>query len=157
MIKDRLKELDIKISELAEYFNVTRPTIYKYISTFDEGKTEGIPQKIRDLFDYINNYPLIDKHNVISFIFKSFTNKNDNCEDQNIELINDFLRQNINSEKGQFIIKIVSSNSYDLIIHYATQISEIIDKEKISKKDLKLLKPYKEIEKMYSIIGGKLK
>lgn len=157
MIKDILKELDIKISELAEYFNATRPTIYKYIGKYDEGNTKGIPSKIKQTFDYISNNTLIDKHNVISFIFKVFNDNTDDYENSNIALINNFLKKNINSEKGQFISKIVSSSSFDLIIHYAIQISELINKEKLSKEELKLLKPYQEIEKIYSLTGGKIK
>ena len=41
-IREQLKEKDIKITELADYLGITRPTLYKFIDIFDDGKIKGI-------------------------------------------------------------------------------------------------------------------
>ena len=54
MLEDRLKELDIKKTELANYLDISRPTMYKFIESYDNGEFETINKKVLKLFDYIS-------------------------------------------------------------------------------------------------------
>ncbi len=40
----------VSITELARLLKKSRPTVYKYISEFEDGNTENLPESIRNLF-----------------------------------------------------------------------------------------------------------
>ena len=68
MIRQRLKELDIKITEIAEYLQFSRTTMYKFIEAYDSGDYGEINKRVLALFHYIDDNDLIDKRNVINFV-----------------------------------------------------------------------------------------
>ena len=43
----------ISITELSRILNKSRPTVYKYISDFESGKTAGLPLSVKKLFTQI--------------------------------------------------------------------------------------------------------
>ena len=49
-IANTLKEVS-SISEIAEKFGISRPTLYKYMDCFDNGEYDRIPGKILSYFD----------------------------------------------------------------------------------------------------------
>ena len=61
MIKDSLKKLNIKITELADYLKISRPTMYKFIELYDSNKYEDITKNVKKLFDFIKNNTLMIK------------------------------------------------------------------------------------------------
>lgn len=76
-IREQLKEKDIKITELADYLGITRPTLYKFIDIFDDGKIKGIDSKALRVFRFIEKYPLCGKTQIISFIINDVNKSND--------------------------------------------------------------------------------
>ncbi|MFH2116846.1 MAG: hypothetical protein ABII85_02240 [Bacillota bacterium] len=67
-MKERLKELGIRLTELADYFNLSRPTIYKYIELYEKGKMDQINPLIRNVFVFISNKEVLSKKEVITYI-----------------------------------------------------------------------------------------
>ena len=68
MLREKLKNLDLKITELAEYMQVSRPTMYKFIECYDSHDFSQINPKVLKLFNYIDEHDLIGKRNVVNFI-----------------------------------------------------------------------------------------
>ena len=52
-LKLLIREQDIRITELADTFGISRQTLYNYISLYEEGKKNELPSTIRSVFDYI--------------------------------------------------------------------------------------------------------
>lgn len=153
MIHERLQDLEIKITELSEYLQISRPTLYKFIDAYDMGERSSINQKILKLFDYITENELIDKKNVIKFIFINLIDKTNGETSENQELIRkikEYISNNPNSEKTLFIESCISKSSYDIVIHYLIEISPLLVKKRLSSKEKKLLEPYKEIIGIYA-------
>ena len=67
-MRDKLKQLRLKLTELCEYAKVTRPTMYKYIEDYDNGNTTKIKRSILDLFKVIEDPNTISKSQVINYI-----------------------------------------------------------------------------------------
>lgn len=67
-IKDKLKDLGIRLTEMADYFNISRPTLYKHIENFELNKLDQIPLLIRNTLLYINRDEIMSKKEVVSFI-----------------------------------------------------------------------------------------
>ena len=157
MIKIRLKELDIKITELANYLQISRPTMYKFIELYDSGDRNEVNQRILKLFDYIENNRLIAKKNVINYILNSIATISDNDTtevNELLKIIKDYISYNPNSEKTQFIIKSINDGQYDIFIHYLMEVTSILKKRKINEVEEKKIRAYKEIIDMYGTIKG---
>lgn len=158
MIKDKLKELDIKITELAKYLQISRPTMYKYIECYDLGQEELVDKQIAKLFDYISKNDLIDKVNVINFILTSINENNNvvtNKSNKFIKSVDSLYQKDPNSKKIKFIKKIITTDKFNVVIDYLLSIEPIISKKKRSPMDSKMLKPYLEINQIQNIKEGK--
>ena len=71
MLREKLRGIDIRITELADYLQISRPTMYKYIEAYDAEQFSEINNKVLKLFNYINNNPLIGKKTVMNYILNN--------------------------------------------------------------------------------------
>lgn len=152
MIKDRLKELDIKITELSNYLQISRPTMYKYIECYDSGNKKEVDKQVVKLFDYISSNELIDKVNVINFIINKSIKGFDTNNDKDyafIEKIKELYAKDPKSDKIKFIKKITKSNEFDIAIGYLLFIEDLLKKKKLFTSEELMLKPYKDMLKIY--------
>ena len=153
MIKDRLKELDIKITELANYLQISRPTMYKFIDSYDSGNKNEVNNSVLKLFNYIEDSELIAKKNVINYILNTMVTISGNDESEINELmsiIREYISSNSNSEKTQFITKIITTTQFDTVIHYLIEISPLLKKRKLTDSEKEKMLMYNSIIKMYS-------
>lgn len=153
MIKQRLIDLDMKITELAGYLDVSRPTFYKYIECFDKHELRSIPLSIRKLFTYIEGNPLIDKLNVIDYIIKS-TRKKEDTKGQKltkakvVSLLKEYCRSNPDDTKLLFIHKILTENKFDFIINYLIKVDCASEKGVTDIQDQKTLSSFESVCKL---------
>ncbi|TWV83929.1 hypothetical protein [Moraxella sp. VT-16-12] len=147
MIKDRLKEIELKITELSDYFQVSRPTMYKFIDAYDNGEYLIIHQPILDLFRYIDSDSLIGKKSAIAFIIQN-TVENKSLDTQSM------LKNNDNSIKNQFIELILTKSDFDDMVEYALKIYPLINKRQLSDVEINLLKPYDNIQLLMKLNTG---
>lgn len=151
-IKNRLKELDIKITELANYLQISRPTMYKFIDLYDSGNKKDVNPSVVKLFDYISKSELIGKRNVINYILSKMSTVQNMDTDETNELllkIKEYVVENPNSEKTQFIIKSIEQSQFDIIIHYLMDIVPLLKKKKLTQQEENKLQPYKNIIDIY--------
>ncbi len=76
-MREKMKEMDIRITELCELLHFSRPTMYRFIDNYELGKTRGIDRGVLSLFRYIDETPNIGKKNVISFILNNIMGQDD--------------------------------------------------------------------------------
>lgn len=153
MIRQRLKELDIKITEIAEYLQISRTTMYKFIEAYDSGDYGEINKRVLALFRYIDDNDLIDKRNVINFVLSKLTDAkelDDDVSDKRLQEVSHLLTQNPDSEKSRFIMECCTKSSYDTLIHYMLEIEPILKKKRHTEAEKKLLKPYIKIVDIYT-------
>ena len=71
-LRDKIRDLGLRLIDLSEYLEVSRPTMYKYIELYEQGHKGEINPKVLSLFDYIEkNDSTISKNNVINFILNN--------------------------------------------------------------------------------------
>jgi len=158
MISERLKELDIKITELASYLNISRPTLYRFIELYDLNKTDELKKDIKDFFDFIENNELIGKINVIDYIFSHFTiGIPNNINDENIKkrLIKILSSEEIPKNKLKIIEMLLKNTSYDNFVDYLIIIQKTQNKKTpYTEEEKNILNDYKKI---INLINKKLK
>lgn len=154
MIKVRLKNLEIKITELADYLQISRTTLYKFMEAYDSGNKKEINNSILKLFNYIEKNELIGKKNVINYILNNMTIISDNDVSEVNKIVKDireYISNNLKSEKTQFIDKCVKTTQFDIMIHYLMDINSLLNKIKLTKDEEKKIEPYKNIINIYKI------
>ena len=154
MLEDRLKELDIKKTELANYLDISRPTMYKFIESYDNGEFETINKKVLKLFDYISNNELIGKNNVINYILNNIAEVKELETKEEVDLyknVRRYMIANPETEKSRFLDLVCQKSNYDLVIHYLVEITPLLKKRKLSTEEEELLKPYKDIINKYTL------
>ncbi len=152
MLEERLKELDIKKTELANYLDISRPTMYKFIEYYETGQFDNINKKVLKLFDYITNNNLIGKNNVINYILTNIADVKELEVKEETALFKEIRRYVLNnpdSEKSQFLELACKKTNYDLVIHYLMDITPLLKKKTLTDEEVEMLKPYNDIINKY--------
>ncbi|MDE6059081.1 MAG: hypothetical protein K2G44_03470 [Clostridia bacterium] len=145
MLRERLKEIDLKVTELADYLQISRPTLYSYIELYDKKKFNQINANVLRLFNYIKENELAGKRNVVNYILNNMVELQDFGEDEHgdvLKLIKNYLLTNPNSKKSKFLKQCITDDGLDKIIYYLTDVSEIMKKQNKTEQDKQRLKPY---------------
>lgn len=151
MIKERLKEIELKITELSEYLNISRPTMYKFIDSFDNGNRESINQRVLKLFNYLEENPLAGRRATISFILANLTEQQQiafSTENTDFLPVKKYLTENSESTKSKFIQLAVQKSDFDDIITYLLKIYPLLRKRRLTEEEIALLKPYDDIREI---------
>lgn len=143
MLKDRLKEMDLRITELAEYLHVSRPTMYKFIECYDKKQFKSLSKEALQLFNFIVENELVGKRGVISFILNNFSG--DSAPKDIESQVISYLKSNPESKKSLFIKECVGTDTFDKIVYYLADIAPILKSDNPSVDEEHILAPYKEL------------
>ena len=149
MLRYRLKSMDLKITELADYLQISRPTMYKFIEAYDAKNFDLINKKVLKLFNYINENELVGKKNVVNYILTKLADVKelgDENEIDIIKIIKKYIISNPESKKSQFIVKCATESEFDDIISYLIKVYPLINKKGLSVDEENLLNPYNEFK-----------
>ena len=154
LLREKIRELDIRIIDLAEYIEVSRPTIYKYIEMYETGHRKEIESKVLTIFEYIDNNDNIGKTSVIKFILENILKIEENIsekEKKKIQIKN--LLKKPNTIKENFISILIDDNFFDPILDYLIKCKNITDNN-ITDEEYEFIKP---LENIYKTQGFKIK
>lgn len=149
MIRDRLRDMNIKITELADYLGLSRPTMYRYIELYDTGSKSEVGSSTRKLFNYIEKHPLVGKNNVIRFLLSEQSARKSK-EDHDLASLIKYVKENRLSDKTKFMQEIISNASYDRYIRYLLEAVHLLGDESNAKENNEFLEPLKMIDQIYS-------
>lgn len=148
MIRQKLREMDFKITELAEYLQITRPTLYKFIDDYDSGNFALINKRVLKLFNFIESNPLAGKKTILVYILNNLVDEKEMGEEDEVSKftkIKKYILENPSSNKSAFIELIISRKDFDSIIDYLVEIYPLLKKRKLSDDEIVKLKPYDEL------------
>ena len=158
MIKERLKEIELKITELSDYLQISRPTMYKFIEAYDAGDNSGINKNVLKLFKYIDENPVIGKKTVVSYILTNLVEEKelgDSSENRLYNQIKRYIISNPESVKTQFIELKIKKTDFDDAIQYLLKVYPLLKKRKLSDEEIEFLKPYDDITTLIENEGDK--
>ncbi|MDD7618785.1 MAG: hypothetical protein PUJ43_02895 [Bacillales bacterium] len=150
MIRQRLRDIDLKITELADYLGITRPTLYKFIDSYDAGNFDSINKKVLDLFNYIEKNPLAGRNTILNYILNHLVLIKEMGEESDVALYNKvkrFLMENPEASKSRFIEEIISKDTFDSVIDYLLTIEPLLKKKRLSEKEKTQVEPYIQLQK----------
>ena len=150
LLREKIRDLDLRISDLAEYLKISRPTLYKYIDMYEEGNRSTIDTKILNLFDYIQNSKNIGSNNVIYYIMNNIVenvNTNNTEEDKRMKIKS--LLKTENKTKEDFIYMLTEDNFFDPILDYLMKCKKLSTDpdKKLSEEDYEFISPLMSLYK----------
>ena len=116
-----MRELDIKMSELAKYTGVSRPTLYKYVELYENKDYGDIPEKFLHLFRYVNKRTVISKEQVIIYAITEFSDGGGDTKDTIRRYI---ASKGGNDPKIQMIYHLVTTDLFDDVVPYLVACAE---------------------------------
>lgn len=139
-LRDRLRELDIKIMDLSELLGISRPTLYKCIELYQNNEREKIEASFLHLFDYLKT-PYITKNSVIAYIVQHIIQVK---TPRNEILVTDMIKNLFNPPnpmKENLIRFIMQDNRFDSVLDYLMRCCEILNKPNPTLQEKNMLKP----------------
>ena len=123
-MKARMRELNIKMTELSEYIKVSRPTLYKYIESYESGDLESIPDRVVSLFRLMDR-PEVTKEQVVTFTITTFS-ETDSTD------IRDSVRKYLadpssSQDKIELMNRLAATECIDSIIPYLNDCIDILE------------------------------
>lgn len=133
-MKERLRDLGIRTTELSEYMRLSRPSVYKYIDLYENQRYKGIPEKVLRTFRYIDKYKTLSKEQVVSFIIYEFSEFENSDKKEAIR--NYLMNKGSNDSKVDLMYRLITTNSLDDIVQYLSNAARILDGDKVDQSEL---------------------
>lgn len=155
LLREKIKELDIRIMDLANYMEMSRPTIYKYIEMYETGYRSEIESRVLTVFEYIDNNENIGKTNVIKFILENISKIEENiseAEKKKIQIRN--LLKHQDKTKEDFIYMLTEDNFFDPILDYLMKCKKLSAYNNLSDEDYEFISP---LMSLYKSLGFRMR
>ena len=160
LLREKLKQIGFKLTDLSEMLNISRPTLYSIIEQYEVGQRDKIDSKLLAFFKYIDEDETANRLDATRFVFEKITSSNIITSNQLQEKISNLLKKE-NHEKVKFIELLVKTDFFDPIMGYMTECYELIDKHNKSTEDKGLdpdtNKKLAPLVAVYTKLGFKIK
>lgn len=151
LLREKLKELDIRLTDLAIFLKLSRPSIYKNIECYELGQRDKLESKMLKIFDFIMNEENASKTGAISYIFECFVNPNKQSIEERKSIITSWLKKD-NPIKVDFIDRLIKSEVLDAILPYLCECEKILSSKKVLNETQKQkLMPLIELYKNFNL------
>ncbi len=148
MIKERLKEIDLKITDLSEFLKISRQTLYKYIEDFDNGNHKAVNRNVLKLFKFINDNELVGKRATINYILTNLVDEKElgeKADTTGFMLIKKKMISEPDSAKSRFMKLLAEKSDFDDVCDYMLKIYPLLRKRNLTEDEIALIKPYDDI------------
>ena len=145
-LRDRLRELGIKIVDLANMLDISRPTLYKHIESYETNALENLDSSYIALFNYITQNEFINAKNVFIYITQNILKLKEKDFQGKVVITG-------NAQKDAFITLLLESNRFDDLLGYFISCYELLEKDTLSDESKAFLQP---LLKLYESLGLKL-
>lgn len=150
-LRDRLRELGIKIVDLANMLDISRPTLYKHIESYETNALENLDSSYIALFNYITQNEFINAKNVFIYITQNILRLKE--RDLQGSMAMGRVAITGNAQKDAFITLLLESNRFDDLLGYFISCYELLEKDTLSDESRAFLQP---LLKLYESLGLKL-
>ena len=151
LLRDKMREIDLRLVDLAQFLELSRPTVYKFIDYYETGQRDRLEPKILRLFDFISQAS--SKASVMGYVIENIVKpKEQSPQDREHQIAN--LLKKENKVKIDFINRIAESQVFDPILDYLLQCEMILAQGKaLEELEIAILEP---LIALYQALGLKL-
>lgn len=142
--------MEFKKKDFAELLRISRPTLDKFLSAYDDGRQEDVNPRIRKIFDYIEKNELAGKMNVVKFVsqLESDSQQEVPCTDENAEFSVIKKVFDEKPEEKDFFELLAKTADFDDIVRYCLKIKDFVRERRLTEEQILMLKPYDDIREI---------
>ena len=150
-MKEKLRDLGIKTTELSEFMKISRPSLYKYIELYESKEYKQIPEKVLRVFKYVDKYKNLSKELVIAYTIGECSDTE--TSDKKDAVRNYLLNKGPNDPKINLMYVLATTDSLDAIVQYLASAGTILDEGDLD--DSRLYQISKLVNLKYDIMTNK--
>lgn len=124
-MKEKLRNLGIKTTELSEFMKISRPSLYKYIELYESKEYKQIPEKVLRVFKYVDKYKNLTKEQIIAYTIGEFSDIK--TSDKKEAVRNYLLNKGMNDPKIDLMYVLATTDSLDAVVQYLASAGKILD------------------------------
>ena len=124
-MKEKLRDLGIKTTELSGFMKISRPSLYKYIELYESKEYKQIPEKVFRVFKYVDKYKNLTKEQIIAYTIGEFSDTE--TSDKKEAVRNYLLNKGMNDSKIDLMYVLVTTDSLDAVVQYLASAGKILD------------------------------
>ena len=124
-MKEKLRDLGIKTTELSEFMKISRPSLYKYIELYESKEYKQIPEKVLRVFKYVDKYKNLTKEQIIAYTIGEFSDIK--TSDKKEAVRNYLLNKGMNDPKIDLMYVLATTDSLDAVVQYLANAGKILD------------------------------
>jgi predicted transcriptional regulator len=115
-VRDKLREINVRLVELANYLNISRPTIYKYLESYENREYSKIDKTTFDLFSFIDTEIDLSKPTLMNYLIQKIVPANQLGGDHRLSSVIEEIRklrssQNLEDKKKFELIESILLDS----------------------------------------------
>ncbi len=133
-MKERLRELGIKTTELSEYMRISRPSLYKYMELYEAGDRSAIPDNVLRTFKYVDRYKSLTKEQVVIFVICEFSDLRNSDKKEAVRRY--ILAHGPNDAKVALMYALATTSSLDSLAPYLADSAIILERPEIGPAEL---------------------
>lgn len=148
-----LKEMELRLIDLADLLQISRPTTYKFIELYEIGQRDKLSKEVLKIFDFIVENSDKTKLDVIAFVINHLRKPNLDANKKS-----DIVKKLVKGDdvvKANFIDRLVEVEVFDPILPYMLECEKILSAKNKKVTSNELLK-LEALEKFYNSLGFKL-
>lgn len=124
-MKEKLRDLGIKTTELSGFMKISRPSLYKYIELYESKEYKQIPEKVFRVFKYVDKYKNLTKDQIIAYTIGEFSDAE--TSDKKEAVRNYLLNKGMNDPKIDLMYVLATTDSLDAVVQYLASAGKILD------------------------------
>ena len=93
LLRERLKEIEIRLVDLADFLNISRPTAYKFIQMYETGYKDSIEAKLLKFFDFVMSEKGLTKSKAMSYIVENLVQPKAKSTQDRAQIIANLLKK----------------------------------------------------------------
>lgn len=124
-MKEKLRDLGIKTTELSGFMKISRPSLYKYIELYESKEYKQIPEKVFRVFKYVDKYKNLTKEQIIAYTIGEFSDTE--TSDKKEAVRNYLLNKGMNDPKIDLMYVLATTDSLDAVVQYLASAGKILD------------------------------
>ena len=133
-MKEKLRDLGIKTTELSQYMRISRPSLYKYLESYESKEYKVIPEKVLRTFRYVDKYKNLTKEQIITFVICEFAEEETSDKKESIRKY--LLTKGSNDPKIELMYALINTDILDGITHYLNEVCRILEKGELTESEI---------------------
>ena len=135
-MKEKIRFLDVRLTELSKYLGISRPTLYRYLELYESDNRGQIPKDIRDLLRFIDER-CATKDQLIRYIVSHFCIPSESG--MRSELSGFINESSERSPKLKLMYLLATTSHLDPLIGYLTECLEILERNGMSDDEVRMV------------------